>query len=216
MMAALAPREQLVVAVVSASEDASPESPEAYAVVSGEPVGRFAKYFVDAAVAPAVESDDCGVACPATPRFQAWADASDGVPLETWAPGDKGPLSGGLSAPLCTPHCVDAPPEPPANCRLFVFPRDAGVCPAELGWFRPEPPLAGDESSCEVRALDGGALESCRTDLSCADCEPGYCFTDVPDLASACTAKGKLTFPRVIAGTGPNEPERFRLVCQVD
>jgi hypothetical protein len=67
-----------------------------------------------------------------------------------------------------------------------------------------------------VRALDSAALESCRTDLSCADCKPGYCFTDVPELSDTCTAKGKLAFPRVIAGTGPNEPERFRLVCQVE
>jgi hypothetical protein len=125
-----------------------------------------------------------------------------------------GLLSPWLSGSDCAPRCIDLPPDPGWSCCLFVSARQPGVCPDELGWFPPDPPLTGDDASCEVRALTDDALESCRTDLACTDCEPGYCFTEVPELSSECSANGQLTFPRVIAGEGPNEPLRFRLVCQ--
>lgn len=210
--------DELIVSVISANEDASPGAAEDYAVAAdGATLGRFGGQWVDAAVAPAAAgaSADCTTNCPATPRFQTWASASQGVSLVTWSPGDTGLLEHELSRD-CQPRCLALPPDPAPNCRLFAVPRDAGVCPPELGWFPPDPPLAGDDSSCEVRALAGAALASCQSDLSCADCEPGYCFTEVPELSSNCSEQGKLTFPRVIAGTGPTEPQRFRLVCQAE
>jgi hypothetical protein len=210
--------DELIVSVISANEDASPGAAEDYAIAAGgTTLGRFGEHWVQTAVAPAAAGAgaDCATNCPATPRFQTWASASQGVSLATWSPGDTGTLED-VPHGSCEGRCLALPPEPAPNCRLFVVPRDPGVCPPELGWFPPDPPLPGDNSSCEVRALEGAALASCQTDLTCADCEPGYCFSEVPELSSNCSEQGKLTFPRVIAGTGPTEPERFRLVCQVE
>ena len=217
LVAAVTGVDRLIVSVISASEDASPGAPEDYAIAAdGSTLGRFAGQYVGAAVAPTADGADCATDCPATPRFQAWASASQDVFLTPWAPGDTGPLDGELIETCGGPRCFDFPLDSAPNCRLFATPRDPGVCPPELGWFPPDPPLAGDDSSCEVRALEGAALASCQTDFTCADCEPGYCFTQVPELSKACSERGKLTFPRVIAGTGPNEPRRFHLVCQLD
>jgi hypothetical protein len=214
-LAAVGASDELIASVVSATEDASPDAAESYAVdAGGATFGSFHAYYLNPAVAPALDGADCAGNCPATPRFQAWAAASPGVSLRVWTPGDSGPLADALSGPHCEQRCIELPPESERNCRLFAVPQSPGVCPPELGWFRPDPPLTGDDSSCEVRALVDDALESCRTDLACTHCEPGYCFTDVPELSSSCSANGKLAFPRVIAGIGPNEPERFRLVCE--
>ncbi len=39
---------------------------------------------------------------------------------------------------------------------------------------------------CEIRQLEGSALASCVSSLDCADCEPGWCATQVPDLLDHC------------------------------
>lgn len=215
LVAAVAGTNTIIASVISATEDASSRAAESYAIAAGgATLGGFDGYWINPAVAPAAAGVDCGTTCAATPRFQAWAAASQGVSLKTWSPGDTQPLEDALSASQCIPRCIAPPPRDARNCRLFAVPRTPGVCPTELGWFPPDPPLPGDDAACEVRALEGDALESCRTDLACTDCEPGYCFSDVPELSDACTANGKVMFPRVIAGNGPNEPMRFRLVCR--
>jgi hypothetical protein len=82
-----------------------------------------------------------------------------------------------------------------AECSVTsVVPADE-ACPAEYGWLDPigadgtrSPKLsstaAGMVRACEIEQLTGGALASCRTSYGCADCAPGWCFTDVPELTS--------------------------------
>jgi hypothetical protein len=60
---------------------------------------------------------------------------------------------------------------------------------------------------CEMRQLEGAALESCRHDLSCAGCEPGYCFSAIESLVAGCEMRGKVASPRFVNGAA-NVPSR--------
>lgn len=204
--------------LLAATEDASAGEPGDYVLPTWEPLGRFSDVGPSDVILPATGSEDCGIDCPVTPRFEAWRQQLETNLTRSWRPGDEGSLIMRLSGGACSHRCLDLPPKlrnGPFSCRLFVTPREPG-CPESLGWAAPDPPVAGEEPVCEVRLLEGAALESCETDIYCADCEPGYCFTRVADWAGHCTEQGLPAWPRVVARVGPNEPEEFRLVCEAD
>lgn len=107
-----------------------------------------------------------------------------------------------------------------AACRVYVESQSNTPCPEAIGWFEPapngeNPPPETDTGQrlCEVRQLEGAALQSCRTELECAECEPGFCFTDVESLTESCSAQGLMTVPRFVNGAGRGEPGRFTVVC---
>jgi len=203
--------------LLAATDDASPGEPGDYVLSTLKPLGRFDFVVGADVILPASGSEDCGIDCPVTPRFEAWRQAQDQF-ASSWRPGDEVSLLWRLAGGTCSNRCLDLPPKlqnGPFSCRLFVRPREPG-CPESLGWAVPDPPVAGEEPLCEVRLLEGAALESCETDIYCADCEPGYCFPRVAYWGTHCTDQGLPNWPRVVAGVGPSEPEEFRLVCEAD
>jgi len=204
--------------LLAATEDASAGEPGDYVLRTLESLGRFHSVVGVDVILPASGSEDCGSDCPVTPRFEAWRQQLGTYLTRSWRPGDEGSLVSRLVGGRCSHRCLDLPPKlrnGPFTCRLFVRPREPG-CPESLGWAAPDPQVTVEEPLCEVRLLEGAALESCETDIYCADCEPGYCFPRVAYWGTHCTDQGLPNWPRVVAGVGPNEPEEFRLVCEAD
>jgi hypothetical protein len=179
--------------VASVSEDQSPLAPSAYALPDWENSATFFYSLIVGAnstcTAPtprlgnwaAMERDELASKvqiwpCEA-PLEPLWDFFCDGV--ETGIPADE----------------VKFDANGFAECSVTsVVPADE-ACPAEYGWLDPigadgtrSPKLsstaAGMVRACEIEQLTGGALASCRTSYGCADCAPGWCFTDVPELTS--------------------------------
>lgn len=201
----------LVIALLSSREDESPLEPEAYAIRVLEPLSHFDFVVVLEAVVPRAEP--CADSCGASPRFQAWQAASTGgIELTTW-PSEGSDL---LDSPPCgtsIPACIPEPralPDGSVACRVYVEGPTDLPCSEGLGWL----PADDAMGTCEVRQLEGSARRSCETDLQCTECEPGFCFTTVPELASECLAQGKARFPRIIAGGAGSPPRGFRVVCE--
>jgi hypothetical protein len=74
----------------------------------------------------------------------------------------------------------------------------------------------GRRRVCEIRQLEGAALESCVFDYDCADCEPGFCVTQSTAEGEWCvdsdtTKVGTFRFPfGVDQGVG-----MLRLTCEL-
>jgi hypothetical protein len=72
-----------------------------------------------------------------------------------------------------------------------------------------------DYRICELAQLDGAALGSCQNELSCADCTPGFCITNVPELVSDCSHIApfpwSLRFPQL-----PPAPFMFDVRCNFE
>jgi hypothetical protein len=182
-----------VLVVASASEDQSPLAPSAYALPDWE---NSATFFYSLIVG-------ANASCTApTPRLGTWAELERDElesKVQIW------PCEAALE-PLWDFSCDGVEIGIPADevkldangfaeCSVTsVVPADE-ACPAEYGWLDPigadgtrSPKLsstaAGMVRACEVEQLTGAALASCRTSYGCADCAPGWCFTDVPELTS--------------------------------
>jgi len=83
-------------------------------------------------------------------------------------------------------------------CRIMGYTNAETDCPAQFGWMDPqsaqgarEPSVVERESggaepelmrACELVQLEGEALTSCESELSCAGCAPGWCFRQ-PELS---------------------------------
>ena len=148
----------------------------------------------------------------ATPRYEGW-----GYDQQLWPCTDPdffGMLSGECSSP-CLPRPVPTDDGGVAQCVATATYSGTEPCPADFGWLDPMGPngvraprvdhgAAGDQRVCEVRQLEGAALASCRSTLDCADCEPGWCATEVPDLVfSQDCAPGRFYPPfRFVLGAG--------------
>jgi hypothetical protein len=182
---------------LAAHEDESAGEPSSYAVSLPDGT-RF-----DAVLLPSASPVDplptCGTSSePASDRLEAWREARQGVLPMLWPCNGLRLLQ--PVAAMCPPRCVAWRPlsedDGRASCRMLV---DAEVdhCDAASGWLDPvgedgvRRPLIPTPSNpavrtCEIRQLSGSALASCQSTLSCADCEPGWCATDVPDLLAEC------------------------------
>jgi hypothetical protein len=177
--------------VASASEDQSPLAPSAYGLPDLENAGTsFYSLIVGA-------NSSCTAP---TPRLGNWAEMErDELPskVQLW------PCAPGLE-PLWDFFCDGVEVGLPNNevklaangfaeCSVTSEVPAGEACPAEYGWLDPigadgtrSPRLSSTATglvrACEIEQLTGAALAGCRSSYTCADCEPGWCFTDVPEL----------------------------------
>ena len=201
-----------------ATEDGSPGEASQYA--------RNSRYDLLGAVLPAEqprELSDCSTpGVPTTPRYQAFSADSQAWPCLDPV------FFGGLWSD-CSPRCLARPiavDAGVAQCRAMANYPGREPCPAELGWLDPldesgqrAPRVDGSGADatrvCEIRQLDGPALAACVSRLDCADCEPGWCATEVPELLpqSACTT-GKFYPPfRFVLGAAQARSAQVTIVC---
>ncbi|MDX2051282.1 MAG: hypothetical protein SFV15_02760 [Polyangiaceae bacterium] len=140
----------------------------------------------------------------ALPRLNGWLNKNDRV--EHWPCEDSWVFARGVADGY--PRCIDpsiAVVDGQAQCRILVDTR--GSCATARGWDNSMgsnemrvPSFVNNSSglrTCEMVQLEGAALESCRHDLQCTDCKPGWCWTEVPELtrARACR-EGSVPFSR--------------------
>ena len=115
----------------------------------------------------------------------------------------------------CAPRCLSRAPELDAagraTCRIIARTNE-DRCPDEFGWLDPLDPEtqyrqpvedADGSQYCEIRQLEGAALDSCRTSLECEACEPGWCWTELPELRVDCSMGVYPSF-RFVLGPRPS------------
>lgn len=179
------------------------------------------------AVLPAAEqreSSDCSErGVPTTPRYQAFSQSAQAWPCEEpdffftrlWSD--------------CSTRCLQRPiaiDAGTAQCRATATFSGSDPCPRELGWLDPldaqgdrTPRINGDGLNatrvCEIRQLDGAALEACVNRLDCADCEPGWCATSVPELVpqQRCTPGSFYPPFRFVLGAGQAHDAHVTIEC---
>jgi hypothetical protein len=207
--------------VASAADDQSPLAPADYVVKTRD------RYYVYDVIAPRRTPDDtahCVIgATETTRRIGAWLEHGDYVStVQAWPCTELAIFN--LGSVDCKPNCVDRMPEidaaGSAACRVLVDIPATEECPGELGWFETasEPVAArklgwdGPMRVCEVRQLDGESLRSCQTDLGCAACGPGWCWTTVPELAHRCETGVPYAF-RFPHGADFGPRGVWRIVC---
>jgi len=181
-------------------DDESTDDPASYAV----PVGNDAGFAFT--ILPAAPTPDTPGACfdqrtdgNDTARYAAWRDAQLPYHVGHWPCSDASfylPL-----AEDCTGNCLKFAPviesDGSALCTISAKLPDEEPCNAALGWLDPlgrdgrrAPQVVNENGAahrvCEIRQLEGAALASCVSSLECADCVPGWCATQVPDLLDHC------------------------------
>lgn len=125
------------------------------------------------------------------------------------------------------------------TCRVLAYADTFEPCPNEVGWHNPldehgqRPGLFAPEPSesstglrrvCEVRQLEGAALESCKNDLACEDCEPGWCFrapfaeASWDYAAHDCTELGLWDWSQIrfVHGADSGLNANFSIICQME
>jgi len=205
--------------IALATEDASPGEAEQYP--------RELRSELLSVVLPAREArerSDCSErGVPTTPRYQAFSESAQAWPCQNpqLLPADL--WSECSTSCLLQPIAIDAGI---AQCRAIAKYPGREPCPAELGWLDPidgsgqrSPRLDGGEADatrvCEIRQLEGAALDACVTRLDCAGCEPGWCATEVPELVprSVCTTGSHYPPFRFVLGAGQARRAEVTVVC---
>lgn len=184
--------------VLAAHEDESPGETSAYAALPAATSDVFDTLLFPSA-APIEPPEMCRASSePGSPRFELWRAAQHVSSPMLWPCNGLRLLQSSTEA--CAPRCVNWHPleedDGRATCRILV---DAEVerCDAAQGWLDPEDengvrrpvqptPTNPALRTCEIQQLSGAALASCKTSLSCPDCQPGWCATKVPDLLDQC------------------------------
>ncbi|MEI9952252.1 MAG: hypothetical protein WDO74_25505 [Pseudomonadota bacterium] len=205
--------------IALATEDASPGEAGQY-----PPKSEHESLGVVLPAAQPHELAECSVRdVPTTPRYQALSDSSQAWPCEN--PRFFGSILWTDCAPRCLPQpiAIDAGI---AQCRVMANAAGREPCPTELGWLDPldgngqrTPRIEGNGPNamrvCEIRQLEGAALASCVTRLDCADCEPGWCATEVPELLpqNACAAGSSYPPFRFVLGAAQARSALVTVVC---
>jgi len=179
------------------------------------------------AVVPAAQARDpadCSEGSVATTaRYRAYSQSSQAWPC-------NGPDFLGTSLWIdCGTRCLQRPiaiDAGVAQCRAMASALGSEACPAELGWLDPldgsgqrTPRVEGSGANatriCEIRQLEGAALTSCITRLDCADCEPGWCATEVPELVPQNRCAVGSSYPpfRLVLGAGQARNAQVTIVC---
>lgn len=218
---ALPARRFIAEVMALATEDESPGEASQYP--------RSPLHELVGAVLPAAEPRE-PTACsdrtvPTTTRYQAFSQSAQAWPCEQpdffytqfWTD--------------CSTRCLSQPiavDTGTAQCRVTASYLGSEPCPSELGWLDPldaqgkrSPRVDGSGTKatrvCEIRQLEGPALDSCVNRLDCADCEPGWCATKVPELVpqQRCAA-GKAYPPwRFVLGAGEAHHAQVSMVCNL-
>ncbi|HET7539339.1 MAG TPA: hypothetical protein VFK05_05685 [Polyangiaceae bacterium] len=214
------PAPQFVEVLALATEDESPGEASQY---RHNPLHE-----VMGAVLPAAEQQHMPSDCserdvPTTPRYQAFSRSAQAWPCEKpdffltqlWSD--------------CSTRCLNRPiavKAGTAQCLAMASFRGTEPCPGELGWLDPLdrngtrlPRVDGsgmDASRvCEIRQLEGPALHACVNRLDCADCEPGWCATKVPELVPQQRCAAGSFYPpfRFVLGAGQAHRAQVTIVC---
>jgi hypothetical protein len=70
-------------------------------------------------------------------------------------------------------------------------------------------------ASAQIRQLEGAALAACVTRLDCAECEPGWCATEVPQLVPQQNCETGRYYPpfRFVLGAAQARSAQVTIVC---
>ena len=226
----LAPNTFTSIVLASARDDDSTGPPSAYAIDDPYPTATLDLASV---IAPS-RTLEPGRACDTPsgdpePRFAEWLRASDLRAVQWW-PCDK-PHVLDLPYTDCRTTCLSWRPMKgdagQAVCRIHVQAENLDACPADLGWLDPlgddgkrRPTITTtdghDSRTCEIRQLEGTGLEACRHTLECSGCDPGWCFTEVPELTrNDCTRSWIYPAFRFVGGSAVAMRAKATLVCDV-
>jgi hypothetical protein len=208
----------LRIVAVTAHEDESSGAPESFALQLDALQGNFSSTSYEALVFPSADGK-CYGAEATTDRYTRWLAASSALSqfAQFWTPGVNCPFDH-LSV-TCSRSCLDEQPrfspQGVADCHIYVASDPKEGCPESRG-LMPSNASVPDANGpvCEMRQLEGAALESCRHDLSCADCAPGYCFSEVATLVGGCEAQGKVAVPRFVNGAANVPSRKVYVYCE--
>jgi len=211
---------ELVVVSAAAREDESTEAPESLAIQIADSAGSFSSNTHEVLVFPSSDGQPCYRAKATTDRYSRWLAASSAAFLQLpdlWRPGDDCSFVG-VDA-TCSRACLEQSPRflpsGGADCHIYVASAPNEGCPESRGLMPSNATVPDvDGPVCEIRQLEGAALESCRHDLQCAACEPGYCFTEVPEVASDCETLGKVAAPRFVNGSANVPSRKVYIYCK--
>jgi len=188
LRASLQPGYDLAVDVLSTRDDEDP-TPSDQLALPGVPSGENGPASVWArAVGPETSAGTSRLESCEGYVFSSWSGS-----LPTWWFATRGWADCGA---FCFPHEIAVKPDGRAICELTEDQPDLDSCDPARGLRDPggEPTFIeneyGSRRVCEMKQLEGPALESCRHSLECPDCPSGWCKTEVPALAptSSCVA----------------------------
>jgi len=215
------PGPQFVEVLALATEDESPGEARQYP--------HTQMHEVLGAVLPAAEqheASDCSQrGVPTTPRYQAYGGSSE---AQAW-PCEQPDFFFTRHWSDCSTRCLAQPiavDAGTAQCRITASYPGSDPCPAALGWLDPldahgtrSPRVDGSGTKatrvCEIRQLEGPALDSCVNQLDCADCEPGWCATKVPELVPQNRCASGKSYPpwRFVLGADRAHDAEVSMVC---
>ena len=177
--------------LAAANDDASPLPVSSYQ--------RYDEYFQTGAIfwdgAASTTPRKCANGAASPPRLDQWFklhQTSSLMSSEVW-PCDRFSIFYQLhfdGGPRCSPHRI-AVDEGTARCRVTME----------------------AYASCPVMQLEGSALESCRHDLNCKDCVPGWCWTEVPELVGRCSTGFQSYRFRFVYGADHAEVGGMQITC---
>jgi hypothetical protein len=195
------------VAIVTASDDQSPEPISAYAL--GDP---------DAVTINVVTREGRGRENPdpaRLPRLSAWAKDSARTILSSCHDVVDPPFMLFREACLdyrggCETHPIDEISPGIGNCSIEITTVDPPRCDASRGWADPKgadgvrQPRTNDEGQhiCEVLPVAAEVMDACMHDPTCADCGSGWCLSEVRPYAQYCPASP----PQVLRWVGGMVP----------
>lgn len=223
------PFEQSLIFVGLAHADQSPEPPATYALELPTLLPSPEVYLGATVLpaAPGASSRSCEHPTPEyDPRYAEWLVAQGEETAPHW-PCDElhvyEPLHSDCARGRCLPFDPLARDGGGVSCRVTLELPDGQECLPEFGRLDPEgrngervptfvDTAQGGYRICEIRQLEGAALESCRQNLECPDCVPGWCVTTIPELLDPCESP---SFPNPFRFVGGSDlgPAYVTIAC---
>ena len=236
----------VAMALATTSDDESSGEVTAYPIPVPDILGESDYFVALTAVIPSAEPAPCPFLDPSgepPSRLRSWIEAQSGLvdpqgwpcAAESLAELGLPPLgvSCGAGRSWCTSHPI-AMDGPRAQCLVLVErPGADEPCDPERGWVDPvdedgvRRPRTGENAwtdfrVCEVRQLEGTALEACRTTAACEGCPGGWCRAewlsgeDLGGSADICIPGRHPSQLRFVGGAMAGARATFRLLCNLE
>jgi len=215
-MNSLTPNFQAAIAIITAREDESARDPSDYLVElqpggSQHVIGMVVDGPLSGSCRSSVGSGE------AFPRIAAWARQGE---LSTTKPCESSWVFPTVNF-SCKRGCLERAPavrgDGQVDCKVLARTNSSDPCPNYAGYFDPvgadgnrHEVLEAQGRVCEIQQLSGDALRSCRTEESCSQCSPGFCFDDSSE-SEACASGYSL--PRFVLGAGDARDGWLDIVC---
>lgn len=178
----------------------------------------------------------CGQSLDSSTRLGAWADAIRDVDTFDSTCQDAasqlaqdGLFGWGSADDFCDPSFrIASRPDGSAACLLEAVLADDTACASQPGMIDPAdfqgtraPRTTTDADGilrrvCEVVELRGAESDSCRTNVACDGCGPGWCVTDVWPVPRLTNAWDGCSPFRFVRGATPRDKARVNWVCDID